>query len=153
MDKRIAGAVFAAALALAAPIIYKYEGTVPTGYSDPIGKATACTGHTGPDVIVGKYYTREQCEKWFIGDAYAANETINRLVKIPIADNVRAAMISFIFNLGSGNFSISTMLKLLNQGKIVEACNELPKWNKAGGKVLPGLVARRAAEQKICLGL
>jgi lysozyme len=61
------------------------------------------------------------------------------------------AIVSFTFNVGEGNLRRSTLLRKLNAGDIVGACNELPRWNKAGGRVLPGLVKRRAEERALCL--
>jgi lysozyme len=65
----------------------------------------------------------------------------------------QAAFTSFVYNLGRGAFNRSTMLKLLNAGKIVAACNELPKWKYAGGVIVTGLSNRRETERQICLGI
>ena len=57
-----------------------------------------------------------------------------------------AAIVDFTFNLGSGSLKISTLRRRLNDQQWDAACAELAKWNKGGGRVLPGLVKRRAAE-------
>ena len=62
------------------------------------------------------------------------------------------ALTDFTFNLGIGSVQSSTLLKLLNQGKHVEACQQLTRWVKAGGKTLAGLVKRRDKEMPYCLG-
>lgn len=61
------------------------------------------------------------------------------------------ALVDFTFNVGCGNFRGSTLLKKLNQGDVSGAANEFPKWQYAGGKVLAGLVRRRAAEKALFL--
>jgi len=60
-------------------------------------------------------------------------------------------MVSFSYNVGLGTYCKSTVSKLINQGKYIDACNYLPKYKYAGGKVYPGLVKRRAEEQNLCL--
>jgi len=55
----------AAVVALSATVIRPWEGSEPVAYSDVVGVTTACTGHTGPEVVLGKYYDEYQCEKWF----------------------------------------------------------------------------------------
>lgn len=68
-------------------------------------------------------------------------------------ENQYSALVSFTFNLGCGSLRRSTLLKKLNKGNVQGAGDEFKRWNKAGGKVLPGLVRRRAAEKKLfCSG-
>lgn len=62
----------------------------------------------------------------------------------------RAALASFVYNVGEGQFSRSTLLRKLNAGDAREACAELSRWVYAGGRVLTGLVKRRAAERELC---
>jgi GH24 family phage-related lysozyme (muramidase) len=67
---------------------------------------------------------------------------------VRLNDNQYGALVSWAFNEGCGNVGSSTLIKRLNAGEKPDtvAAQELPKWNKAGGKVLPGLTRRRAAE-------
>ena len=60
-------------------------------------------------------------------------------------------MVSFVYNLGSGNFSSSTLLKKFNAGDHEGAAKEFLRWNKAGGEVLAGLTTRRQAEMETFL--
>lgn len=60
-------------------------------------------------------------------------------------------LVSFVFNVGEGQFKRSTMLRLLNQGKYDAAANEFPKWKFDNGKMIQGLLNRRLEEQKIFL--
>ncbi|MDU2883127.1 MAG: lysozyme, partial [Enterobacter sp.] len=61
------------------------------------------------------------------------------------------ALVDFAYNLGVKALEGSTLLKKLNAGDYAGAAAEFPKWNKAGGKVLPGLVKRREAERTLFL--
>ena len=65
-------------------------------------------------------------------------------------DTRRAALGSFVYNVGEGQFSSSTLLRLLNAGDARGACAQLSRWVFAGGKQLAGLVNRRAAERELC---
>ncbi len=62
------------------------------------------------------------------------------------------ALVSFVFNVGAGAFLQSTMLKMINDGNLNGAANQFLRWTKAGGKVLNGLVKRRAAERAMFVG-
>jgi lysozyme len=58
---------------------------------------------------------------------------------------------SFVYNLGSGRLQSSTLRRKINRGDFEGAADEFPKWRRAGGKILKGLVLRRAAERKLFL--
>lgn len=73
-------------------------------------------------------------------------------VHVPLTQNQFDALVSFVYNVGAGNFRSSTLLKLLNAGDYDGAAAEFAKWNKSQGKVLPALVARRADEQQQFMG-
>lgn len=140
----------AGAAALAAGLIMPFEGKHLRAYLDPPGIPTICYGHTG-GVKIGDRATDTQCEEYLAKDLATANSAIDRLVKVPLKPQTRAALISFTFNTGQGNLARSTLLRKLNSGDIAGACNELPKWVYAGGVKLRGLVKRRAAEREMCL--
>ena len=146
MKKRL---IVGSVLALSIPVIKFYEGYHPKAYIDPVGILTACYGHTGD--VVRKTYNRTECEQLLTDDVLKALDGVNRNVLINITNEERAAYTSFVFNVGEGSFRKSTMLKKLNSGDRVGACNELSKWVYAGGKKLNGLVKRREAERKLCL--
>ncbi|MCY1458796.1 Lysozyme RrrD [compost metagenome] len=76
---------------------------------------------------------------------------VERLVQVPLTGNQWDALVSFTYNLGAANLESSTLLRLLNAGDYVGAAGQFPRWNKAGGKVLPGLVRRREAERVLFL--
>lgn len=76
---------------------------------------------------------------------------VNKLVKKPLNQNQRGALVSFAYNVGIQAFKDSTLLALLNAGDYKNAADQLLRWNKAGGKVLKGLTLRREAERELFL--
>ena len=115
-----------------------------------MGVLTIGYGHTGPDVKPGMTITQKQAEDLLAKDLAKFASTVTTSVKVPLNANQNGALISFTFNVGSGAFQTSTLLRRLNAGENPNtvAKEELPRWNKGGGKVLPGLVRRREAEVK-----
>lgn len=146
---RAIGAVLGVSVALSVPVIKAFEGYHPTAYSDPVGILTVCYGHTGD--VEQKTYTRAECEALLKADTLNALNGVNRSVNVKISNQERAAYTSFVFNVGEGAFKKSTMLKKINSGDRVGACNELSKWVYARGIKFNGLVKRREAERKLCL--
>jgi len=71
---------------------------------------------------------------------------VNTAVSVPLSQNHFDALVSWVYNLGNGNLTSSTMLKVLNAGEYEGVPAQIKRWNKAGGKVLDGLVRRREAE-------
>jgi len=149
---KVAG-ISAAAATLAVAVATYFEGFYPVGHRDPVGIVTDCWGHT-KTALLGVTNTREQClaklqtdmqEHWD-GLAKCAPE----LRRQP--DHVQAAMLSWGFNVGVGAACGSTAMRKLRAGDTPGACAELSRWVMAGGKPLPGLVRRRAAERAVCEG-
>ncbi|MBB1308551.1 lysozyme [Pseudoalteromonas sp. SR41-8] len=137
-------------LALAGVMVAEFEGEVRTGYVDPVGVVTACFGHT-QTAELGKTYTEKECLNLFAMDLGDHNEQLLRTVNSSLTTSEHAAYLSFHYNVGSGNFRSSTLLKYLNNDERVKACNELPRWVYADGRKLAGLVKRRELERKLCL--
>lgn len=80
------------------------------------------------------------------------DEAIRKLLTVSVTDNEEAALISFVYNSGIAALRMSTLLRLLNAGDRAGAANQFGAWCHAGGKVLPGLVRRRAYERSVFLG-
>ncbi|MDH4571093.1 lysozyme [Salinicola acroporae] len=143
------------ALSISIGVVKHYEGTELESYPDPVGIPTICTGHTGPTVEIHQTKTAEECDTLLAGDLGAAFDTIDREVSPEINATMpptrRAALASFIFNVGPGAFHQSTLLARLNAGQTHAACDQLSRWVYAQGKKLAGLVKRRAAERELCL--
>lgn len=140
--------VLSAAGALA---IVSNEGVEHKVYLDPVNVPTVCAGHTATVDAgdVGEEYTDAQCAELLRADTRTAQAGVARLVKVPITQNQYDALVDFVFNVGEGNLASSTLLRKLNSGDCRGAAAEFPRWNKAKGKVLKGLVTRRAWERSI----
>ena len=80
-----------------------------------------------------------------------SERAVTRLINVPLTKNQFSALVSFTYNVGSGNLQSSTLRMLLNRKDYKDAADEFPKWRKAGGRVLQGLVRRRAAERALFL--
>lgn len=147
--QKLAARIGAGAVAMVVPVVMLWEGTVLRSYKDPIGIVTACVGHTGPELRMGQRYTLEQCEDMLYGDLLKHAAALD-CVKTPMAENQKAAFLSFAFNVGNKAFCNSTLVRKANAGDMPGACAELSRWTLAGGRELPGLVKRRAAERQLC---
>jgi lysozyme len=123
----------------------QFEGCRLQAYQDVKGIWTCGYGHTF-GVTSATTCTFEQACTWLAYDINWANNTVNSLVNVSLTQPEHDALTDFVFNVGSGNFASSTLLKLLNAGEIALAAQELDKWDKAAGVVVAGLLRRRAAE-------
>lgn len=121
------------------------EGLRLQAYQDSVGVWTIGYGHT-KGVRKGDVITQAQAEAFLIADIQDAVHDIQRLVKCPITQGQFDALVDFDFNLGGANLASSTLLRKLNAGDYEGAGKEFQRWNRAGGKVLGGLTARREAE-------
>lgn len=132
-------------------IIKHYEGLKLKAYKDSVGVWTIGYGHT-KDVFPGQTITKEQAENYLHSDLKWAERAVIRLVQVPLNQNQFDALVSWTFNLGSGNLASSTMLKRLNAYRFNDVPCEMIRWNRAGGKVLKGLVKRRHSEARLFNG-
>lgn len=128
-------------------LIKNFEGCRLQAYKCPAGKWTIGYGHTGNDVKQGRCISKEQAENLLKQDLIIHCNNVSKLVKIPLKQNEFDALVSFEYNVGYGNFSKSTMLRLLNSGNKTAAVKEFDKWIYSGGKVLNGLKVRRKKEK------
>ncbi|MGR2678743.1 lysozyme [Chromobacterium haemolyticum] len=133
-------------------LIQQFEGLRLKAYQDAVGVWTIGYGHTGPDVTPGLVITQAQADALLARDLSRFESGVTRLVQVPLNQNQFDALVCFSFNLGLGALQGSTLLRLLNAGDYAGAAAQFPRWNKAGGKVLPGLTRRRVAEQALFLG-
>lgn len=152
--KKLLGVGLGSALAISgAFIVAPFEGKENKAYIDPIGIVTVCYGNTGKEAVLGKTYTDDQCLDQMATDLKEHDKQLLSVVKVPFkSDYQHAAMLSFVYNAGIGNFSSSTMLKKLNAKDYDGSCQELTKWVYAKGKKLNGLVTRRTKEYLYCMG-
>lgn len=133
-------------------LIKSFEGLRLQAYQDVVGVWTIGYGTTR-GVKAGMAITKDQAERMLVNDVQRFEPDIDRLVKAPLNQGQWDALMSFVYNLGAANLESSKLLKLLNQKDYAGAADQFPRWNKAGGQVLQGLVRRRAAERGMFLGI
>ena len=138
----------------------EWEGLVPHEYLDSGGAPTIGIGHlltrsertSGKLVIQGQALdyrnglSEQQCWDLLDQDLDPAEGVVNGAVTVPLNQNQFDALVSFTFNVGSGAFQGSTLLKVLNQGQYEQVPDQLRRWNKDNGHVVQGLVNRREKE-------
>ena len=126
-------------------LIRHFEGCRFDAYLCPAGVWTIGYGHTA-GVKEGDSIDQEAAEAFLIEDLETFEQAVTRLVGVPITQQQFDALVSWTFNLGAGNLAESTLLKKLNNYQYAEVPEQMMRWVRAGGKVLDGLVRRRAAE-------
>ncbi|NBJ36904.1 glycoside hydrolase family protein [Serratia fonticola] len=150
LRKSLIAAAGGGAIAIAAVLVPNLEGVRYEPYRDVVGVLTVCYGHTGADIVIGKRYTSGECKALLDKDLVPFARSVERSVKIPASEYQKASLISFSYNVGVKAFESSTLLRKLNAGDSKSACDEMRRWNKAGGKVWKGLINRREVEREIC---
>ncbi|POT54650.1 lysozyme [Citrobacter amalonaticus] len=131
-------------------IIKHFEGLRLQAYKCPANIWTIGYGHTA-SVLPNDVITREQAITLLRKDVEESERAVKHYVHVPLTQNQFDALVSFVFNLGGGNFSTSTLLKKLNAGDYNGAASEFGRWVNVGGKPQPGLVRRREAESELFL--
>lgn len=135
-------------------LVKQFEGLRLQAYPDPAtgGKPfTIGWGHTG-DVKPGDNITEHQAEAILGYDLERTAEIVEKMLTgVSATDNQFAALVSLAFNIGVFRLSKSTLLRKFVAGDVAGAAAEFLKWRLAAGKVLPGLVKRRAAERALFL--
>lgn len=132
-------------------LITRYEGEKLTAYLCPAKVWTIGVGHTGPDVKIGMTITHSQSQALLSQDLARFEKAVNRLC--PVTTQAQFdALVAFTFNVGISALANSTLLRKHMAGDYAGAAAEFARWNRAGGKVLSGLTARRAAEAALYRG-
>lgn len=132
------------------------EGCRLRAYRDSVGVLTIGVGHTSaagqPVVDANLVITNDEADQILSNDLRSVEHDIERMVTAPLKQDQFDAIVSWVFNLGIGNLAKSTLLKKLNVQDYSGAADEFLKWDRAGGRVLSGLVKRRKAERLLFLG-
>ena len=126
-------------------LIKKFEGCELEAYQDAVGVWTIGYGHT-KNVKEGMTVSKEQADNMLLNELDEYCEHVEKAVTVDLKQCEFDALVSWTYNLGPTNLNNSTMLKVLNNKEYNEVPNQINRLNKAGGKVLQGLVRRREAE-------
>lgn len=136
-------------------MLKSFEGCELTAYQDSVGVWTIGYGWTQPvngkPVSKGMTITQDTADSLLCSGVVQYEKGVKGLLKVAVNQNQFDALVDFAYNLGVKALEGSTLLKKLNAGDYAGAADEFPRWNKAGGKVLNGLVKRRAAERSLFL--
>lgn len=138
-------------------LIKQFEGFSARPYLCPAGVPTIGYGATyypdGRRVTMQDRPVTEADATAMLRAMLASYEAgIARYVQVPLTQGQYDALVSFAYNLGLAALKSSTLLRLVNARDWQGAAAQFPRWNRAGGKVLPGLTRRREAERVMFLG-
>lgn len=150
--QRLVALVGAAAAGLLLATVPDYEGEVLTTYADPVGIATVCYGDTDPAMAYpGAVYSREECLRSLERQLVAHAEPVLACAPgVTASSEMTASFVSLAYNIGAPAFCKSTVARRYRAGDYEGACAAMEMWTKAKGRVLPGLVRRRADERALC---
>ncbi len=136
-------------------LICDFEGKRLVAYDDGVGVWTIGFGTTiypnGIKVKKGDTCTEAQAKSYMAHDLKKFEQAVNGAVNIPLNQNQFDALVSLAYNIGTGAFNKSTLVKKLNAGDIRGAADQFDVWVNAGGKRMQGLVNRRAKEKEVFL--
>jgi len=134
----------------AVDLIKQCEGCRLEAYQDAVGIWSIGYGDT-EDVHSGMKITQEQADFRLTRRLAVIASLIKPYIRVELNQNQFDACVCLAYNIGPNAFKYSTLLKYLNVGQFQQAAEEFGRWNKAGGKVLPGLVNRRKLEEELFL--
>jgi lysozyme len=136
-------------------LIKQWEGFRAKAYRCPAGVWTIGYGHTSmagkPDVKPGMAISKAEGERILMNDLRVYEAGVRSAIKVNLTSNQYSACVSLCYNIGVGAFRRSSVARFCNRSQWKNAADAFALWNKAGGKVLPGLVRRRAAEAALFL--
>lgn len=131
-------------------LLKEFEGFRSKAYQDIVGVWTIGYGFTD-DVRPGDQMTREQADQRLKDELASYEAAVLRACTLQPNENQLAALTCFAFNVGKAGMAGSSVIKAHNRGDFEAAARAFGLWNKAGGKVIAGLVRRRAAEAALYL--
>jgi lysozyme len=136
-------------------LLKEFEGLELRAYPDPGTGGSPWTigfGHTGPVVHPGLEISEAQAEGYLRADLAKFEAGVEKLIgDAPVNENMFSACVSLAYNIGLAAFERSTVLKRIKLGNKMGAANAFLMWNRAGGRVMAGLMRRREAERKLFL--
>jgi lysozyme len=134
-------------------LIKKFEGFSAKPYLCPAGRWTIGYGHvmTANERATYASIGEDWAERWLEADVVAAEHAVQQLISVPLEQNQFDALVSFTFNLGTGALQRSVLRRAINRAEKSAIPTQWMRWVRGGGKKLPGLVTRRAAELALYL--
>ena len=132
-------------------LIKKFEGCELEAYQCSANVWTIGYGHTR-DISEGDTCTQAEADEMLVDDLQEFEGYVNELVNVDLTQSQFDALVAWTYNLGPGALKESTLLRKLNEGDYKDAPYQIKRWNRAGGKVLDGLVRRREAEALLFQG-
>lgn len=132
--------------------IAKWEGFSDHAYIPVPGDVPTIGFGSTEGVKMGDTITVPKAIERLYRDTEKAESAIGRCVKVPLSQGEFDAFTSFAFNVGTEAFCSSTLVKKLNSGDYEGACQELKRWVYVDGRRVQGLVNRREAEYRLCMG-
>jgi lysozyme len=131
-------------------LIKSFEGLRLKAYRDAVGILTIGYGHTGREVTDGLAISQMQAEDLLRGDLMRFEDGVRQHAGAA-TQNQFDAMVSLAFNVGVTAFANSTLVRKHRGRDFDGAADEFLRWNRAGGRPLPGLIRRRQAERRLYL--
>ena len=147
IDRRMISALVLSAAGLVG--ILTHESYREKAYNDGAGVTTVGFGST-KGVKPGDRISVEEALRRASSDTEKVGQAIKKCIKVPLSQNEYDAYVSLAYNIGPTAFCNSTLVKKLNQLQYAEACAQISRWTRAGGKELRGLIKRRASERALC---
>ena len=152
MDNKIRIGIGALAVSATALVsIALNEGYRGEAYKDAVGVPTVGYGET-KGVTMKSRTTPDRALVQLLSSANSHADDIRQCIKVPLYQHEFDAYVSLAYNIGAKNFCGSTLVKKLNAGDYTGACEQIRRWDRAGGKVLAGLTKRREQEYRMCMG-
>ncbi|ADP10185.1 Phage lysozyme [Erwinia sp. Ejp617] len=131
-------------------LLADYEGCRLMPYQCSAGIWTDGIGNT-EGVVPGRSITGQQAAGNLITNVLRVESALAQCVTEPVPQSVYDSLVSLAFNVGTTKTCGSTMVKLLNEKRWRDACQQLPRWIYVKGVFNPGLKKRRAREMAWCL--
>lgn len=152
VSTRALGMIAGSGLALSAAVAFvgDWEGLRTRAYQDVVGVWTICYGQT-TGVTPDQHRSKAECDAMLARDIASYEAALDRCLKVDVPLGMKIALVSWTYNVGAGAACASTLMRKANAGDLAGACAELPRWNRAGGRVWRGLTNRRLSEQQMCL--
>jgi len=131
-------------------LLKHFEGCKLEAYPDPATGGAPWTVGYGCTLGVkpGDKITQDMAELMLLRDLKRFEVGVSNIVKAHVSQNQYDALVSLAFNIGLGNLSSSTLVRMINAGSADAAADQFLRWTRAGGKIMPGLTRRRVAERQ-----